>query len=50
MKPIKDRIKESQDFYNGVAVGIFIGGTGVMMLLLRGNVVIRTEGVYNGKD
>ena len=39
MKPIKDRIKENQDFFNGVSVGVAIGVVGSMILVSRGIVV-----------
>jgi len=37
MKSLKDRISENQDFYNGVAVGILIGSTG-LLFLIKGSV------------
>ena len=45
MKPIKDKIRESQDFYNGVALGIFLGTTGVLLFIVNnlGPVTVRLE-------
>ena len=39
MKPIKDRIRENQDFYNGITVGVAIGVMGALMLVSRGVIV-----------
>ena len=39
MKPVKERIKENQDFFNGVSVGVAIGVVGAMMLVSRGVIV-----------
>jgi len=47
MKSLKDRIKESQDFYNGMAVGALVGSTGVLLLIFKGNLsplVVKVEG------
>lgn len=39
MKPIKERIKESQDFYNGMAIGAMFGMMGAIILVSQGVVV-----------
>jgi hypothetical protein len=36
VKPMKDIIKENQDFYNGVGVGILVGVFAATLLLNRG--------------
>jgi len=43
MKSLKDRIKDNQDFYNGITVGILLGGFGVLTLITKGNLPIVVE-------